>query len=381
MLHDHLQRARQDRLAAGRQRRCRLSEPLPGAEVLREGRRLVNFSGNDYLGLSHDPAVLAALQGAVQRWGAGSGSAHLICGHQPPHERLERALAEWLGYEAALLFPSGYQANLALLAGLLPAGSPVLADRLAHASLLDGARLARARLRRFRHNDPEHAGQCLQRDQAWLLSTEGVFSMDGDRAPLAELARLCRQSGCLLHVDDAHGFGLLGGGAGSVAAAGLQAVDVHVLTVTFGKAMGMSGAAVLADRALVEHLQNHARPWIYSTAAPAAWAEAGLTALERLQQANDLRQRLGENVALFRELARTRGLKLQPVDGPIQILHLQDSEQALACGQALEAAGFLLGVIRPPTSPTPRLRITLSAAHRPEQIRALADALARQAEP
>ncbi len=377
MLRQHLQQCRQQRQAAALERHAVPCEQPQSVVLTWQGRQLLNFAGNDYLGLRQHPLLKAALARAVEEKGAGSGSAHLITGHDPAHARLEQALAEWLGHEAALLFPSGYQANLALMAGLLPQKAPVLLDKLAHASLIDGVKLAGARLRRFRHNDAAHARHCTERQQPWLLSTEGVFSMDGDRAPLPALADLCRKNDCWLHVDDAHGFGLLAEGRGSVAAAGLNASAVPLLTLTFGKAMGMSGAAILAERAVIEHLQNHARPWIYSTATPPAWAEAGLQAVALLQQADDARARLQAHVERFRQGAESLGLKLLPGQSPIQILPLTGNEQALRWGAQLRQQGFVVGVIRPPTSPTPRLRITLSAAHTDAHIEQLLQALAR----
>ncbi len=366
MLSGHLQQARQKRQAAGLERKPR----VPPAEG-------VDFSSNDYLGLRRDPGLKRVLEQAVRNSGCGSGSAHLVSGHSAAHARFEQALAQWLGYEACLLLPSGYQANLALLSGLLPAGAPVLQDKLAHASLIDGARLGRLRLRRFRHNDVEHARRFIHRQRPWLLSTEGVFSMDGDRAPLMELAAICRQADCWLHVDDAHGLGVLGPeGRGSVAAAGLNHSTVPLLTVTFGKAMGLSGAAVLAGREVIEHLHNHARPWIYSTATPPAWAEAGLHALEQIR-GPERRRLLWRNIEQFRQLAQAHELPLASPAGPIQILPAPDVATCSAWGRCLEAQGWRVGVIRPPTSPTPRLRITLTAAHRPEQIQGLVLALSR----
>ncbi len=376
MLRQHLQLCRDERHRAGLERKARAYAHPREVYLQRQNRQWLNFAGNDYLGLRQHPALKSALIRAVEAQGAGSGSAHLITGHDPAHDRLEQTLAEWLGYEAALLFPSGYQANLALMAGLLPQKAPVLLDKLAHASLIDGARLAGARLRRFHHNDAAHARHCLQRQQPWLLSTEGVFSMDGDAAPLQALASLCQRDACWLHVDDAHGFGVLADGRGSVAAAGLTAKEVPLLTITFGKAMGMSGAAILAERAVIAHLQNHARPWIYSTATPPAWAKAGLQAVALLRQADDARARLRAHVQQFRQGAEKLGLPLLPGSSPIQILPLSDNAQALHWGEQLRQQGLVVGVIRPPTSPTPRLRITLSAAHSGEHIQQLLQALA-----
>ena len=377
MLRHHLQQCRKQRWEAGLERLAVPCEQPQAVVLVQQGRRLLNFAGNDYLGLRQHPQLKAALARAVAEKGAGSGSAHLISGHDPAHARLETTLAEWLGYEAALLFPSGYQANLALMAGLLPRKAPVLLDKLAHASLIDGARLAGAHLRRFRHNDVNHARHCLELQQPWLLSTEGVFSMDGDTAPLQALAALCGREACWLHVDDAHGFGVRAEGRGSVAAAGLTARQVPLLTITFGKAMGMSGAAILGERAVMEHLQNHARPWIYSTATPPAWAQAGLQAVVMLQQADEARARLQAHVERFRQGAESLGLKPPPGQGPIQILPLASNEQALRWGAQLRQQGLMVGVIRPPTSPTPRLRLTFSAAHADVHVQQLLQALAQ----
>ncbi|MBA2079884.1 8-amino-7-oxononanoate synthase [Rhodanobacter sp. PCA2] len=362
-------------------RRLRVIDHAEGPWLESDGRRLLGFCSNDYLGLAQHPQLIAALKRAADDEGVGSGSAHLICGHRREHAQLEEALAEWTGRERALLFSTGYMANLGAMQALLARGDLCVQDKLNHACLLDGAQLAGAELKRYPHADVEAAARQLatRPDAAALLATDGVFSMDGDVAPLADLAALCTREHATLMVDDAHGLGVLGAdGAGSVAAAGLGQREVPVLMATLGKALGCSGAFVAGPAALVEGLLQFARPYVYTTAMPPALAAAACTAVEIARREGWRRERLHALIARFRSGAVQLGLPLMDTPSAIQPLLLGDAQAALDAAQRLEQRGLLVGAIRPPTVPQgqARLRITLSAAHEDEHVDRLLDALA-----
>ena len=346
---------------------------------------LLNFCSNDYLGLSQQFAVVNALQDTAAREGTGSTASHLVCGHHAAHDALERELADWIGTPRALLFGSGFLANLAVMQALLEDDDLCVQDRLNHASLIDAARLAGCRLRRYPHADADGALRQLRGnpDGAAMLATDGVFSMDGDVAPLRELALVAHAQHALLYVDDAHGVGVLGpDGRGSVAAARLQAGTAPLQLATLGKALGGYGAAVLGDADLIEHLAETARPYIYTTALPPAQAAASLAAVKLARREAWRRDKLHAQIAQLRRRVAQRGLELLPSDTPIQPLLCGSDTQAVAMAQALEAQGFWVAAIRPPTVPEgrARLRITLSALHAPEEIDALVEALAIAAE-
>ncbi len=368
------------RRAEGLYRSRRVVAGPSGPELEVDGRRLLAFCSNDYLGLAGDPRVAAALANAAHRCGSGSGAAHLVSGHHAEHHALEEELAAFTGRERALLFSTGYMANLGAIAALAGRGDSVVEDRLNHASLIDGARLSGAKLLRYRHADPASLADQLTRTQGrTLVATDGVFSMDGDVAPLAELAAVCREHDARLLVDDAHGLGATGpGGRGSLALAGLDARDVPLLVGTLGKAFGTFGAFVAGDEALIETLIQLARPYIYTTALPPAVAAATRVSLKLASEETWRRERLTELVARFRDGATALGLELLRSTTPIQALLLGDARRALAASEALEARGLLVTAIRPPTVPegTARLRITFSAAHDVAHVDRLLDALA-----
>lgn len=356
-------------IAAGRER--------PG-RIRIDGRELIDFGSNDYLGLAQHPRLVAALRRASQ---AGARASHLLGGHQAVHEDLEGALADWLGYPRALLFSTGYMAATGALPALLGRHDLCVQDRLNHACLLDGARLAGARLERYRHVDAASAGEALAAhpQRRALIVTDSVFSMDGDVAPLAGLAAAAARAGAVLLVDDAHGLGVLGpAGAGSVAAAGLDAGAVPVLMATLGKALGTAGAFVAGDRDLVEGLLQAARTFIYTTAMPPALAAATLAAVGVARREQWRRDHLAALVAHFRAGAAGLGLRLADSDTPIQPLLVGPAQRATAMALALEAQGILAVAIRPPTVPVggARLRITLSAAHARADVDRLLAALA-----
>ena len=348
-------------------------------EVTVDGRLMLGFCSNDYLGLAADPRLAEAFRRGVERWGCGAGAAHLVTGHTTAHHELEQALAEFTGRERALLFSSGYLANLAVVSTLAGRGDTVIQDRLDHASLIDGARLSGARLRRYAHADLARAERLLREAKGEkLLAVDGVFSMDGDLAPLPDLARLCGERDAWLMVDDAHGLGVLGaGGRGSLEHWALDARQVPILMGTLGKAFGTAGAFVAGSEALIETLVQQARSYIYTTATPAALAEATLRSLELVEAESWRRERLRELVARFRAGARELGLPLGPSATPIQPVIAGTAERALAWSRHLEARGILVTPIRPPTVPegSARLRITFSAVHEERHLERLLLAL------
>ncbi len=402
-------------------RRRQLAEafPEPGdpTAVRVGGQVLRNFCSNDYLGLSHHPELIRAATECMNRFGFGAGAAHLVSGHSYEHHALEQELAGFTGRERALLFSSGYMANLGVISALTDRHDTVLADRANHASLLDAARLSGARLRRYTHGDVAHATQMLLAQHAevepgesshsesshsessksgspqpgsqktngagtasTLIVTDGVFSMDGDLAPLPALAALAQQHKCALMVDDAHGLGVIGAnGGGTLEHQGVAVDDVPILVGTLGKAFGTFGAFVAGDAALIDYLIQRARTYIYTTALPPAVAAASRAGLRLAREEPWRRERLHALTQRFRAAAAALAVPLAPSDTPIQPLIVGDSAWALALSTALMNAGFWVAAIRPPTVPTgsARLRITLSAAHREQDVDALAETLGR----
>ena len=367
--------------ADGLYRRRRTLSSAQGARVVVDGRELLNFCSNDYLGLATHPAVIAAFQQAAARYGVGSGSSHLVCGHSAEYHAIEEELAVFTGRERALLFSTGYAANTGIVQALVGRGDAVFEDRLNHASLIDGGLACGAKFQRYRHNDIEHLADLLEKSSAekTLIVTDGVFSMDGDVAPLAELAALAQQYDAWLMVDDAHGFGVMGAQGGGVAEHfGLGVQRLPVLMGTLGKGAGSFGAFVAGDNDLIEYLINTARPYIYTTALPPAVAAASRASLVLIRAGQGLRESLRERIAQFRNGASILGLDLMPSDTPIQPILLGSNERALAWSAALERQGCLVSAIRPPTVPVgqARLRVTLTAAHQVEDVDHLLQALA-----
>jgi 8-amino-7-oxononanoate synthase len=373
-----------ERKAAGLYRQRRVFEGPQGVNVRLDGREFLSFCSNDYLGLANHPEVVAAFHTGLDTYGAGSGAAHLISGHSRAHHALEEELADFVQRPRALLFSTGYMANLGVLAVLAGRGDRVYEDRNNHASLLDGARLAGARLVRYRHNDAADLARRLQAAPAGerVVATDGVFSMDGDRAPVAELAGVATRHAAWLVVDDAHGLGVLGpGGRGTVAQAGLDMTQVPVLMGTLGKACGTFGAFVAGSDELIETLIQAARTYIYTTAPPPALAQATRTALRLIREGDGRREQLQALVQRFRQGAAQLGLHLPESNTPIQPLIIGDTGAALRLSEALRAHGILISAIRPPTVPpgSARLRITFSAAHSEAQVDRLLDALEQTA--
>lgn len=366
-----------------RARRVVESQAAPGsvlAPVL-DGRALVNFCSNDYLGLAGDARLAEAMATAARRWGAGAGAAHLVTGHCSEHHALEEELADFTGRESALLFSTGYMANAGVITALAGRGEVVLQDRLNHASLLDGARQSGARLLRYRHGDAEDAQRlaAAHSGNLALLATDGVFSMDGDVAPLAQLAQIARAHQAWLLVDDAHGLGVLGAhGGGTPETAQLTAAEVPLLVGTLGKAFGSFGAFVAGDHDLTEFIMQRARSYLFTTALPPAVAAVTRAALRIVRAEGWRRTQLHALVARFRDGAAARGLPLLPSATPIQPLSVPGAEACLIASAKLMQRGFWVAAIRHPTVPagTERLRVTLSAAHAATQVDALLDALA-----
>ena len=360
----------------GLYRQRRILESPQGARVTVHGRELLNFCSNDYLGLANHPALIEAAQAGAARWGVGSGAAHLVCGHFAVHESFEQRFAAWVGLPAALSFSTGYMANLAVVTGLVGRGDTLFADKLNHASLNDAAQLSRADFRRYPHSDLAALERLLAGSTSGhkLIVSDTIFSMDGDLAPLAGLLDLAERYDALLYLDDAHGFGVLGNGRGALAELGLDSPRI-VYLATLGKAAGVGGAVVAADPVIIDWLINQARPYIYTTAAPPLLAQALLASLDLIEGEAWRRERLAAHIVLFRSILAPFAERLLESATPIQPVLMPDNATALALSAALKEAGFWVAAIRPPTVPTPRLRVTLSAAHTADEVQALAQCL------
>nr|WP_276583430.1 8-amino-7-oxononanoate synthase [Pseudomonas sp. RIT-PI-S] len=369
-----------ERRAASLYRQRPLLSTPQGPEVVVDGKPLLAFCNNDYLGLANHPEVIAAWRAGAERWGVGGGASHLVIGHSTPHHALEEALADLTGRPRALLFSTGYMANLGAITALVGQGDSVLEDRLNHASLLDAGLLSGARFSRYLHNDPASLRARLAKASGdTLVVTDGVFSMDGDLANLPALAGEAKAHGAWLMVDDAHGFGVLGAqGGGAAEHFGLGLEELPVLVGTLGKAFGTAGAFVAGSEALIECLVQFARPYIYTTSQPPALACATLKSVELARAQGWRREHLAALVRQFRAGACALGLTLMPSETPIQPIVLGSSARAMAWSQQLRERGLLVTAIRPPTVPagSARLRVTLSAAHTEAQVTRLLEGLA-----
>ncbi len=351
----------------GLRRRRRLLESPQRAHVRVDGRDFLAFCSNDYLGLASDPRIVAAAKEGADRYGVGAGASHLILGHAAAHHELEAALAAFVGLPQALLFSTGYMANMGVVSALVGRGDAVFADRLNHASLNDAALLSRATFRRYPHNDLEALERQLQNTpvRRRLVIVDAVFSMDGDIAPVVELLEVCARHDAYLLIDDAHGFGVLGAqGRGTHIHFGIRS-DRLIYMATLGKAAGVSGAFVAGSEALIESLVQHARTYIYTTATPPLLAHALLTSLQIIEQEEWRRARLRELALRLKQGLQGVAWRLLPSDTPIQPLLVGGNVEALALSANLAEAGLLVPAIRPPTVPqgTARLRISLSADH------------------
>lgn len=360
-----------------RQRTLRGKTDIETASL--DGQALSVWCDNDYLGLSHDPRVRKALTAAAERYGAGAGASPLITGYTEIHQALEERLATFTGRDRALVFSTGYLTNVGTVQALAEHGDTLIEDRLNHASLLDAARLSRAKCLRYNHADAADAARLIQEHPVRLILTDGVFSMDGDTAPAVDLAAATRAHNALLMCDDAHGIGVLGAnGGGLLEEAGLSQTDVPLLVGTLGKSLGAQGGFVAGPADLIEHLLQHARSYGYSTALAPPLAAAAERALQLLIDEPEHRARLRDNIEYFRQCSEQQGLPLQSSRTAIQPLILGSPESALAISRSLSEQGFAVSAIRPPTVPegTSRLRITLSARHTREQIERFSEALA-----
>jgi len=345
-----------------------------------DGKSLINFCSNDYLGLAGHPDIAAALKAGVDQYGTGSGASHLISGHSTAHQHLEEQLAAFTGRPRALLFSTGYMANLGVINALVNRHDLVLEDQLNHASLLDGGHLSRAGYKRYKHNNMQQLDYLLEQSTASrkLIVTDGVFSMDGDLALLPEMSAVAAQHSGWLMVDDAHGVGVLGAtGAGIVEQQGLTVEQVPILMGTLGKSFGTFGAFVAGSEALIETLIQFARTYIYTTALPPAIAAASSASLQLVRREHWRREHLQQLIQRFRHGAQQLGLQLMDSQTPIQPLLINNDQLVMEVNQQLRSRGFMVGAIRPPTVPagSGRLRITLSASHSSQQIDQLLDAL------
>jgi len=382
-LHAELAANLAEREARGLRRSRRLLESPQRARVTVDGRDYLAFCSNDYLGLAADPRLAEAAREGIDRYGVGGGASHLILGHGMAHHALEEALANFVHQPRALLFSTGYMANMGVVSALVGRGDAVFADRLNHASLNDAALVSRAAFKRYAHNDFEALERLLVATPARrrLVVTDAVFSMDGDIAPVATLLELCERYDAYLFIDDAHGFGVLGdAGSGTLAHFNI-ASDRIIYMATLGKAAGVAGAFVAGSDALVETLIQNARTYIYTTASPPLLAHALLTSLQIIALEDWRRERLHALIAQLRDGLAASPWQLLPSVTPIQSLLVGGNDETLALSARLAATGLLVPAIRPPTVPqgTARLRISLSAEHQAEDVAKLIAALVRHA--
>ncbi len=368
-----------ERAALGLLRARRTLASSQSPHIVVDGKPYLAFCSNDYLGLANHAQLIVALQNGAQQWGVGAGAAHLVSGHFTPHHQLEMQLAEFVGKPAALLFSTGYMANLGVVQALLGKDDMVFADKLNHASLNDAMLLSRAQVQRYRHGDMKQLAQQLEQSKSGrkLIITDAVFSMDGDLAALPELLALCERFDAWLLVDDAHGFGVLGEqGRGSLAHFNLASSRI-IYMATLGKAAGVSGAFVAAEQVVIDTLINHARSYVYTTATPPALSVALLQSLQLIKNGEDRRAHLQKLIAQLREGLADLPWSLMPSATAIQPLLIGDNHQTLKLSEGLRERGIWVAAIRPPTVPqgTARLRITLSAAHSAADVQQLVGAL------
>ncbi len=379
--HNELTAALAERKAAGRYRQNRLRVGEQGVHIQLGNKSILSFCSNDYLGLAAHPDIKQAFKHAVDKEGVGSGAAHLLTGHSYYHQALEEKLADFTGQQRVLLFSTGYMANLGVIDGLLNRGDAVIQDKWNHASLLDGGRLTDADQLRYPHADMSLLHKRLHNAATAkhrLIVSDGVFSMDGDIAPLPEIMALSEQHHAAVLIDDAHGFGVIGeGGRGTVSHYQIAADKAPIVVGTLGKAIGTGGAFVAADELVIETLIQQARSYVYTTAQPPAIAAATLVSLDLVEKEQWRRDQLQQLIQQFRQGAEQLGLELMPSMTPIQPVIIGEDKKALEIGAKLEEEGILVGVIRPPTVPknTARLRITFSAAHTEQDVNRLLSAL------
>lgn len=387
MAFDFIASALEKRRSEGLLRSRKTVDSASGPMIEIGGQHYINFSSNDYLAMRRSSVVMQAWVDGISEYGGGSGASPLVTGYTNAHQALEEYLATELKRDKVLLFNSGFAANQAVCQALFSQKHGehqdlIIADKLMHASFIEGAKGSLAKLSRFKHNDLQHLQILLNskdkhQTQNILVATEGVFSMDGDQAPLSEMVTMSQRSGAWLMVDDAHGFGMLGEhGLGVVETHKLSQQQVPILMATFGKAIGTAGAFVAGSHDFIDYLINFAKHYVYSTAMPAAQAYATLMSLQA-KQSNERRTILAERIELFKSLADKAGLPLMPSNSAIQPLLIGDAQKAISASEKLKTLGLWVTAIRYPTVPkhTDRLRITLTAAHDPRDIESLIDAL------
>jgi 8-amino-7-oxononanoate synthase len=364
-------------------RKARISESPQQPCMKINGESILTFCSNDYLGLANHPKVLRAFKQAAEKYGIGSGSAHLINGHSIEHQKLEEELAEFTGRDRALLFSTGYMANLGVVNALMERGDMIFSDHLNHASLIDAGLLSNAKMKRYVHNDITALEKLYTKNTSenTMVLTDGVFSMDGDIAPVKQLSQITKQQNAWLMVDDAHGFGTLGKtGAGLLEQENLSQNEVPILMATLGKAIGTAGAFIAGSNDLIEYLIQTARTYTYTTAMPPAIAAATRASLKIVQRENERREKLNHHIQQFKKGADELGIELMPSDTAIQPIMIGSTEQAMKVSEQLRTSGILVTAIRPPTVPdgTARLRVTFSAKHTTEDIAILLDTLSKQ---
>ena len=373
MLFDDLEKQLEERKENHLYRSRKVIESPQTVEPVVDGKKVLSFCSNDYLGLANHPDVIKSFKRAADSYGVGSGSAHLVSGHSAEHHQLEQELSEFIGTERVLLFSTGYMANLGVVSALCDRHSEIYEDKLNHASLLDAALLSRAKRVRYLHNDIEQLSSRLEMssNENKLIVTDGVFSMDGDLAPLNDIARLASEYSAALMVDDAHGIGVLGTkGKGIIEHLGIDIKKVPILVGTLGKAFGTAGAFVAGSEALIETLIQKSRSYIFTTAMPAAVAAATRTSLQLVENENWRREKLQSLISQFRKGAAELGLTLMDSNTAIQPVVIGSSGDTVVLSEKLLARNILISAIRPPTVPegTSRLRITFSATHTEEHV-------------
>ena len=384
MAFDFIEAQLQARLDDGLYRSCHTMSDQQGRILSADNKTYLNFSSNDYLGLASDPALIKAWQKGADLYGVGSGGSYLVTGYSQAHADLTEQLKAWLGVEALALFSSGYSANQAIIKLLLSKNDLLIQDKLNHASLMEAGALADCKMLRFKHNNTDHLQQILSKQQAnpanKLIISEGVFSMDGDCAPLQLLAQQAKLADAWLMIDDAHGLGVLGkNGQGSVVEAGLNNADLQIYMATFGKALGVGGAFVAGSQTFIDYLTNFSKPYIYSTGLPPAMVYSISQAASIAETQQWRRDKLHSLIATFRKLAAQSGIQLGTSNTAIQPIIIGDSKQTVMLADKLKALGFWTTAIRPPTVPinSARLRITLTVNHEIDDLKRLIDAIRR----
>ncbi|GLS91480.1 8-amino-7-oxononanoate synthase [Psychromonas marina] len=380
MAFDFIEQQLQQRKIDGLYRQSQITQGQQGRYIKVAADHYLNFSSNDYLGLAADPTLIKAWQKGAELYGVGSGGSYLVTGYNQAHADLTEQLKSWLGLEAIALFSSGYSANQAIIKLLLDKNALLLQDKLNHASLMEAGSLAQCKMQRFKHNDSAHLQSLLEKQQNpnSLIISEGVFSMDGDQAPVKELLIQSKQHNSWLMIDDAHGLGVLGkDGQGSVVESGIANSELQIYMATFGKALGVGGAFVAGSQALIDYINNFSKPYTYTTGLPPAMAYTIGCAAQMAEIEQWRRDKMFELVSYFKTLAVQHDIQLGESNTAIQPLIIGDSQKALMVAEQLKALGFWVTAIRPPTVPvnTARLRITLTTSHELQDIKQLIAAI------